>query len=52
MSGPGLMARMREQSVKFGTDVQTEKNSKVVLSSHLWVEGTEEEPSAAITDES
>ena len=52
LSGPELMTRMREQSIRFGTDVRTETIAKVDLSKRpftVWVEGTEEDSSAGIT---
>ncbi len=55
LSGPELMDRMREQSLKFGTDIRTETISKADLSARpfkLWVEGTEEDPKAAILADS
>lgn len=45
MTGSDLMARMKEQSVKFGTDIITETVSRVDLSSapfKLWTEFNEE----------
>src|SRR6266540_5306088 len=39
--GPDLMARFREQAIRFGTDVRTEKVSRVDLSSRpfgVWVD--------------
>ena len=51
LSGPELMDQMREQSVKFGTEIRTETISKVDLSKRpfkVWVEGTESDASKAI----
>ncbi len=46
ISGPELMIRMREQSEKFGTRIQTETISRVDFSQRpfkLWREGSEDE---------
>ena len=46
------MARIREQSIRFGTDVRTETIAKVDLSKRpftVWIEGTEEDLGAGIT---
>jgi thioredoxin reductase (NADPH) len=55
LSGPELMNRMREQSLRFGTTIHTETISKVDLSSRpfkLWVEGTEDKESEAVLADS
>ncbi|EGF84300.1 hypothetical protein BATDEDRAFT_34227 [Batrachochytrium dendrobatidis JAM81] len=53
LSGPELMTRMREQSIKFGTTIHTETISRVDLSKRpfkLWREGSEKDEDAILAD--
>ena len=55
LSGPELMTRMREQSLRFGTTIHTETISKIDFSSRpfrLWVEGTEDKESEVVLADS
>lgn len=53
LSGPELMDKMKEQSVKFGTNIISETISKVDFSSRpfkLWREGNESESDAILSE--
>eukprot|EP00842_Homolaphlyctis_polyrhiza_P002176 jgi/Hompol1/295/HPOL_005272-RA len=53
LSGPELMDKMRNQSIKFGTKIITETIARVDLSQRpfkLWREGAEEEHQAILAD--